>query len=398
MALFLLAACGPVVVSLAPAPVAEGAPRTPVADGDLPDALVDCAGGGDFTTIGDAVAAAVDGDLVHVAPCTYTESIDFAGKALRIVSTGSSADTFVDGRGGGAAVRAVLGEGTGTTLEGFTISNGGSAVEPAVYVDFASLRLVDVVLSDNRGWATIYGTSADVELAGVTVAGNRTSSGVAVYMSRGGLVASDLVVDCDAGSTGILLGHGSGVLDRAEIACGGGVATDWSHAVGRIQRSVFEGAVTILAEDDHYDDYVNIANTVVDGSVSATYGSLTVRNSVVSGGITLSQVYLATVIEGSVVTDAPCGIQADTADFTVRNNLFWGNGADACGLLPNPVDLNENRAADPSFTDAPGGDWSLRVGSPAVDAGPDEPEYTDVDGTRNDIGVHGGPLSIGGGW
>ena len=44
------------------------------------------------------------------------------------------------------------------------------------------------------------------------------------------------------------------------------------------------------------------------------------------------------------------------------------------------------------------GDWTLGSGSPGVDAGPDASGYADVDGSRNDIGVYGGPFSIGGGW
>ncbi|MDP2312057.1 MAG: hypothetical protein Q8P41_04065 [Pseudomonadota bacterium] len=394
--LLLLPACGTEVVLTDPATLSG--PRAAASDTDPPDALVDCDGGGDFETITAAIAAAADGDLLHVAPCTYEEAIDFDGKSLRIVSTDGSADTILQPRGGGAAVRAVLGEGTGTRLEGFTISGGGSGSEATVNVDFASLRLVDVVIEDGRGWTTLYGSSADVELSGVTIAGNRTGYGIAIYMSRGGLVASDIYVDCDSGSVGAELGHGSAVFDRAEFACRGAVATNWAHAVGRIQRSVLDGGVTIESEDDHYDDYVTLANTVVSGGVSALYGSVVVRNSVVSGGIALSQVYLASSIEGSVVSGATCGINADTDDFTIRNNVFWGNTANVCGLPVEPVGTNDNVAGDPLFTDSAGGDWSLLAGSPGIDGGPDEEGYADVDGTRNDIGVYGGPLSIGGGW
>ncbi|MDP2305361.1 MAG: hypothetical protein Q8P18_04985 [Pseudomonadota bacterium] len=399
--LLVLTACGSPVSPVEPSSSESdglSGPRSAAADSDVPDALVDCEGGGDFDTLAEAIAAAESGDLIHVAPCTYMEGVDFDGKALRIVSTAGSADTILNAGGGGAGVRAVLGEGTGTTLEGFTVTNGGSRSEAAVSVDFASLRLVDVVLEDNRGFTTIYGASADVELAGVTLIGNTPSYGIAIYMSRGGLVASDLVLDCDSASTGVYLGHGSGILDRAQINCAGGVASQWEHAVGRIQRSVTEGGVTVLSEDDHYDDYVTISNSVVGGNVSATYGSMVIRNSVIVGSVTFSQVYLATIIEGSVVTDAACAVTADTNDFTIRNNVFWGNGVNACGLLVDPVGTNDNLGVDPMFTDARSGDYSLDTVSPAIDAGPDELDYEDVDGSRNDIGVYGGPLSIGGGW
>ncbi|MES2641852.1 MAG: hypothetical protein V4850_20350 [Myxococcota bacterium] len=399
--LVMLTACGSTVSPIEPLTATEAlsGPRSPASDTDLPDAEVDCTGGGDFETIGEAIAAAENGDLLHVAPCTYEEGVDFDGKTLKIVSTGGSAVTIIDARGGGAGVRAVLGEGTGTTLEGFTITNGGSASEAAVSVDFASLRLADVVLQDNRGFTTLYGASADVELAGVTMTGNRNSYGIVIYMSRGGLVASDLVLDCGSSTTGAHLGHGSAIFDRADIDCAGSVATDWEHAVGIIQRSTLQGSVTVLTEDDHYDDYVNLSNTVVEGSVSVTYGSMILKNSIIDGSVTFSQVYLATTIEGSVVTGATCGVNADTDDFTLRNNVFWGNTTNVCGLLVDPVGTDDNLGVNPLFTDAATGDYTLSARSPAIDAGPDDSDdYEDVDGSRNDIGVYGGPLSIGGGW
>jgi len=394
----LLCACGSTAVPLAPADDAlDASGRAPADDADPPNAIVDCDGGGDFETITAAIAAAADGDLIHVLPCTYRESVDFDGKALRIVAAEGPAVTVIEARNS-AVVRAVNGEGTGTTLEGFTLTGGGNASEAAVYVDFASLRLEDVVIDDNGGWATIYGASADLELAGVTLTDNRPTYGVNIYMSRGGLVATELALDCGSATVGVYLGHGSGMVDRSDISCRGGNATQWEHAVGHVQRSTIVGNIAIVHEDDHYDDFVNVTNSVVDGAVSVTYGSATVRNSIVTGGVTFASVYLSTTVEGSVIQGNFCGINADTTDFTIRNTLFWNNTTNTCGLLPDPVGTNGNLQEDPLFVDPAAGDWTLGSGSPGVDAGPDASGYADVDGSRNDIGVYGGPFSIGGGW
>jgi hypothetical protein len=394
--LLLLAACGPTSVPLGePDPLAPG---IPVDDADAPTTVVDCDGGADFETIGAAVAAADDGAVIRVRPCTYTESVDFLGKTLRIVSTEGSTDTIIQARSGQPGVQAISGEGPGTAFEGFTITGAGSNNLPAAYVDLASLRLTDVVLTDNRGFTTIYGSSGDIELDGVTLSGNRTSYDIAVYVSRGSLVASDLDLDCDGATYGIYLSHASGLVDRATLTCGRGWASTWNHAVGRLQRSTVEGGVYVESEEDHYDDTVHLTNDVISGVVNATWGTLDVRNSVLSGGIALTTTYAATTIESSVLLDAACAITADTADFVIRNNLFWGATANACGTLLDPVGTNDNADADPLFTDARGGDWTLAAGSPAIDAGPDLEGYADVDGTRNDIGVYGGPFSIGGGW
>ena len=39
-------------------------------------------------------------------------------------------------------------------------------------------------------------------------------------------------------------------------------------------------------------------------------------------------------------------------------------------------------------------DYTLAAGSPAIDAGPPDFEMADLDRSRNDMGVHGGPWSI----
>ena len=392
MLLPLLVACGSTSISMDRAELTADV-LAPTDKADPPDAIVDCEGGGDYESISDAIEAAESGDLIHVRPCTYDESIDFMGKTLQIVSTDGPEETIVDARNA-PVVRAAAGEGPGTTVEGFTLTGGGTSGEAAVSVDFASLRLADVILTGNGGFSTIYGDSADIEVDGAVIEDNRASYDIAVYMSRGSFVASDMTLDCNGVSTGVYLGHGSGLIDSSEIACSRGNATHWEHAVGRVQRSVLTGSVYVLAEDDHYDDFVHLTNSIIEGNISQTYGSMWIRNSIVDGSISFTTVYLDTKLEGSIFTGAACAVSADTADFTIRNNIFFGNTANACGLLTDPVGVNGNLADDPLLET----DGSLGSGSPAIDAGPEDAGYEDIDGSRNDIGAYGGPFSIGGGW
>lgn len=71
-------------------------------------------------------------------------------------------------------------------------------------------------------------------------------------------------------------------------------------------------------------------------------------------------------------------------------NLFWENDTDHGGCFPGEGDFN----ADPLFVDAQGRDFSLRHGSPCIDAGDPDPAYNDPDGSRNDIGIWGGPHAL----
>ncbi len=69
-------------------------------------------------------------------------------------------------------------------------------------------------------------------------------------------------------------------------------------------------------------------------------------------------------------------------------NCFYGNN-------PNFRDYASAGTGDiqqdPQFVDAPNGDFHLQAGSPCVDAGRTGTSYLDCDGTRNDMGVYGGP-------
>ncbi|MHC1738858.1 MAG: hypothetical protein AB9882_12710 [Ignavibacteriaceae bacterium] len=73
-------------------------------------------------------------------------------------------------------------------------------------------------------------------------------------------------------------------------------------------------------------------------------------------------------------------------------NIFWNNG----NLLPSPYHLGSHDIhADPMFVkdtlaSSQKGDFHLQMYSPGIDAG--DPNILDVDGSRSDIGLYGGPL------
>jgi len=97
-------------------------------------ALVSNAAGGtlyvpsdDYSSIQAAINAAANGDEIVVAQGTYLEAINFNGKAIRLYSSGGPDVTTIDGSGKGYhVVQCVSGEGSGTILEGFTITGGNA--------------------------------------------------------------------------------------------------------------------------------------------------------------------------------------------------------------------------------------------------------------------------------
>ena len=75
-----------------------------------------------------------------------------------------------------------------------------------------------------------------------------------------------------------------------------------------------------------------------------------------------------------------------TIDFSW--NAFWDNDGTFFGA-DDPVGDGGNMLSDPEYIDAAGGDFHLSTGSDCIDAG--DPDLSDVNGTRADLGAYGGP-------
>ncbi len=155
------------------APIEEAAGIGP-GDGETRDGTriyVDPAGGGDYTTIQEAINAATPGDTIKVAPGTYLENL-VIDKAVGLIGNWSS-PTIIDGGGKGPVV-AITSELVG--LAGFTITNGGSNAG----IDARGTRnglMTDCIVTGNRvGFRGDQGCS-DFRIVNSTFA-NNTKAGV----------------------------------------------------------------------------------------------------------------------------------------------------------------------------------------------------------------------------
>lgn len=92
----------------------------------------------DYPTIQSAINAATNGDIVIVAPDSihggpYYENIDFMGKSIVVMSEEGPESTTIDGQRSGSVVTFANGEGIGSILKGFTITNGDGVYQPPFY-------------------------------------------------------------------------------------------------------------------------------------------------------------------------------------------------------------------------------------------------------------------------
>ena len=150
----------------------------------------------DFTTIGDAVAASSDGDIILVGPGAYPEIVDPLGKAIRVVAEGGPSVTAIQPPNAPSCVRFVLGEGPDTVVAGFRI--GGCDLH-GVLVEGASPTLRDLAIQSNGspggagGGILVDGGSPTLER--VTLQSNEADfgGGLAVYDGAVSAVALSLV-------------------------------------------------------------------------------------------------------------------------------------------------------------------------------------------------------------
>ncbi|MEQ1501958.1 MAG: hypothetical protein ABMB14_06990 [Myxococcota bacterium] len=366
-----------------------------------PDWTVDCNGGADFTMIQDAIDAAVSGQRIGVAPCVYHERIDFLGKILDVYGTDGSAATTIDGDAQGTVVNIENGEADGTRLAGFTITDGeddddGAAIE----LSYSAVELEDLVLTGNDGLAILFAVASMVDADGIVVEGNTVDpEGQAVNSDGGGLTMTGSTIDCDGGSEAIYH-HNTLILTDSTVRCrNGSYGVHNYHGESNIRRSSIVGnLVGVYAYDvedtvdlpDNPNELFELWNSSVSGAigVDVRYMDVEIGNSVLSGtdaALSVLALQVGSSASGTVFTGAACGISAD-APFSTTFSAFWGNTDDGCGLAVNPA-----VTTDPLFVAYPT-DLHLQAGSPLVDAGPPGADHADVDGTRNDIGVYGGPL------
>jgi len=127
-----------------------------------------------YDSIGSAIVEAVDGDVIVVAPGTYYETVDFAGKAITVRSqdptdSGTVAATIIDGNDAAAVFAGS--EDANSVLAGFTVTgaalgvdchNGGPTILNCRIVgnggagvrmdwDYAYPTLVNCIIAGNGG-------------------------------------------------------------------------------------------------------------------------------------------------------------------------------------------------------------------------------------------------------
>ncbi|MDY6857447.1 MAG: right-handed parallel beta-helix repeat-containing protein [Thermodesulfobacteriota bacterium] len=206
----------------------------------------------DYLTIQEAINNAINGDTIHVSPGTYTENINFQGKAISIVSTDGPEVTLIDGGALDVVVTFWNNEGNDSILDGFTITNGNGGFGGGIGCIEAGPTINNCIITANIGyWGGgnfFWGRTPNI--TNCIIADNiADDSGAGIYCGSNALIT---VTNCT-------------ISDNAAANYGGGVRVCVADMV--VVNSIFWGDVANGAPNE-----INLAGGTVDISYSDIEG------------------------------------------------------------------------------------------------------------------------------
>ncbi len=274
---------------------------------------------GDFSSIQDAIDAAAPGDTVMVGPGSYAENLQFNGKSISLQSREGAGVTVILGVGG-----TVVSIGPGGEFVGFTVQKGLASIGAGMVVSGNGTLIKHNIFDSN--------TQLSGGL-GAAIAGNPASPHIEQNIFR------------------------NNSCDDQFLA---GVVSFLNNSSPRIVNNIFANnpcrAINMILPASGKPMVIN--NTIVSNRVGVRIDRRVP---------TSQQIYRNNIIvDNQIGLEVDFGTEADNP--TWEHNLVFGNGADYEVIL-DQTGKSGNVSADPWFVDPLSGDYHLRGGSPAIDAG-----------------------------
>ena len=376
----------------------------------------------DQPSIQAAINAGANGDTVSVAPGTYSENINFMGKALTVISEQGAAVTVIDGGAHDSVAAFVSGEGRGSVLSGFTLQNGLSSFNTPGFGD--------------GGGIWIRNSSPTIQNNAIT--NNRACEGVGIFVNsgspliQGNTISNNLQSGCSGGVGGggisLLGGPAAQILNNViernvlTSADGGGISMFSAgsptisgniirlNTVSGISPCAEGGGISMVNQSDAL-----IVNNVITGNSAGCGGGIYwgvpsgdrgpyVVNNTLAGntapqgsaifaiGFQSQALFINNIVVSSAASTALyCdGTYSSVPPVVTFNDVFAPSGTAFGGVCAGAQGSNGNISADPLFASQAAGDYHLLQGSPAIDAGTaNQAPLTDFDGTARPLDGNG---------
>lgn len=344
----------------------------------------------DFGAIQAAIDEALSGDTILVAAGTYVERINFNGKAITVRSDAGAPGTVIDGNLGGSVARFTSGEGPGSVLDGFTLTNGrayGGSYKfgGGIYCIDASPLIINNIITGNvaEGGSGNYGAGICCDAASSAyILGNRITDnnasgaksyggGIYCYCSSPSIIRNKISGNSAGTWGGGIFSKGSPSPKIAGNLISGNDAGNGGGGIG-----LYDGSFPLIT-----------SNTISGNTAASSGGGIFFRNA--TAVITNNTIVANTAgyFGGGISEGSP----------VVANTVLWENyalnGPQIYGGSPSVTysDVQGgwtgegNIDADPLFSG--GSDYHISAGSPCIDAGCEGAVFVDIDGDPRPIGV-----------
>ena len=378
-----------------------------------------------YGTIQAAIDASGAGDVVIIADGIYTgagnKDLDFGGRAITVRSASGPDNCIIDCEGAGRGFYFHNGEGPDSIVQGITIRNGyqdplaslsggGILCESsgftlrncvirnclafeggALYCSSSQTRIENCLFEDNHTDGPGLGISSGIEVGGGTLTVINTSftnngparHGTAINVESG-FVESIIVQDCSfTNPTGIYISAGGELtIERCQFDGG---RIDIYGGPTMVRACTFNVAAIYHVNGDTTLDRCHIRDTWGDYAIEYQWGTLTVRNCLISGCTNDTAIVSGSGSHGAYATFIGCTLTDNEVSggglFTgVVNRLTLTN----CIIGRNWLNGELFSGADPvvTYSRIPGG-WT-GVGNIADDPQFVLPGYFDDNGTPSD--------------
>jgi len=351
----------------------------------------------DQPTIQAAINAAANGDVIQVAPGTYIENINFQGKAIRLSSDQGPQVTVIDGSQAGPVVTFKSAETPQSVLSGFTLRNGRASVSPGldgggIFIQNSSPTIVGNIIANNSaasGGGGISSSFGSPVIERNLITNNGQTPGFSGGVGGGG-------VSITGASAAQLLDNR--IEGNSWSTSSGGGLTLFAAGTPTVRNNVITGNTAYSQGGGvwivNISDALFVQNTITRnaaGSGGGVYymvpsggrGPYFINNTISGNSSAQGSGIYAEGFDGQVqltnniIVAAPgqtavfCGgTYEPTSKPTFQfNDVVANSGLRYGGICSDQTGVNGNISSDPLFQDEPTGDYHLKAGSPAIDAG-----------------------------
>jgi hypothetical protein len=315
-----------------------------------------------FATIADAVKRADEGDVIFISEGFYAETISIEKNI------------------------SLIGEGADLVL--LSYAQSGNAINISAEVDTAAvIEGLTITAKGGAGIAIAQGGSATIRNCLIT----RCAQQAIAMNNSQSIIRLNILSENGVGAIYSYQDQGTLITNNIIVENIGGLGDPWG-ATGTVYYQ--EGVSGIFANN------LVKGNTGVSGGLFCWGASPTIKNNVFvensNSGIHLhglqSSVAAPLITSNILANNGTYGISGARANYTpviTYNNTYDNASADYEALSSDVGDIDE----DPEFVNPGKDDYHLQETSPCIDTGLTGAANVDPDGSRNDMGMYGGPLA-----